>query len=58
MNQYEIYSESEDGWWNNDLGWVSDRRYADVFKGTERLPMSAGDDAQWVGVRESLKVAA
>jgi hypothetical protein len=53
---FEIYSASEDAWWNEDLGWVSDRRYADMFDDMQRsarflLPLSAGNDAKWIPVR-------
>lgn len=47
-----IWSESEDGWWSNNEGWVSDEESATVFTIDEaagvRLPISVAGDAVFV----------
>jgi hypothetical protein len=51
-----ICSESEAGFWNNDLGWVYDvadaQRYVDGENGNDRKvpPLMVTKDAEWVTV--------
>jgi hypothetical protein len=56
---YVIHSKSETGFWSNDLGWVFDIEDATEFDEREEhgtmlestnLPMSAGNDAEWMVV--------
>lgn len=61
-----IHSRSEDeasdgaGFWSNDFGW-STREFATAFSDTERdgyhLPLSAGNDAKWVGLLKPYRVS-
>jgi hypothetical protein len=50
--EWAIYSHSEEGWWNNDHGWVGDLFLAEHFTEEEvkevRLPLS--DDAFFVRI--------
>lgn len=52
MKRYVIGSESEQGYWNNELGWVTEMRLATRFTAVERdrfsLPDTKGCDAEWV----------
>lgn len=55
--QYVTHSKSEEGFWNNDLGWVFDINDADRYTLEEkeqcRLPISSNNDAEWIVVKYS-----
>lgn len=57
-----IFSDSEEGFWSNEDGWVSDLRCATVFRNVEipmyHMPMAASDDARWITLREALAMGA
>jgi len=53
VKKFVIHSESEKGFWNNDLGWVFNIKDATQLvpytDGTmPRLPMSVKNDAEWI----------
>jgi hypothetical protein len=53
MKKFIIHSESEQGFWQYDFGWVFNIKEATQFvpytDGTlPRLPMSKGKDAEWI----------
>jgi len=53
---YVIRSESEQGYWSNDDGWMLHPESATEFSSEERaghLPMSCGNDAEWVNKSEA-----
>ena len=51
---YIVYSNSEGGFWNNDLGWIEASEYATRFTDEERctfnLPLALDNDAEWINV--------
>lgn len=57
-----VFSDSEEGFWSNDDGWVADLRCASVFCSSETsrfdLPISASDDARWITLREAMAMGA
>jgi hypothetical protein len=57
-----IFSDSEEGYWSNEDGWVADLRCATVFRNIEipllNLPMSASDDAFWMTLRQAVALGA
>lgn len=53
-----IWSESESGYWNNDVGWTG-LDEANVFTRVEKsrmaLPMSTASDACWIDARTAVQ---
>jgi hypothetical protein len=57
---FVIRSASEQGFWSNDDGWVdldSATRFTETDTGLLNLPLSAGNDASWVGESEASPIA-
>ena len=53
MKKFVIHSESEKGFWNNDLGWVFNIKDATQLVPCPdgmmpRLPRATKDDAEWI----------
>lgn len=47
--KYVIHSKSEQGFWNNTVGWVYSIRDATLFSQPKgRLPITCGNDAEWI----------
>lgn len=58
---YIIHSQSERGYWSNEMGWVYTPADADRYTRNERianpnLPLASSMDARWVSVHENLPV--
>lgn len=56
MSHFVIGSESEQGYWSNQLGWVERMKDATQFTAVERdrfsLPTTSGYDAGWIKLDE------
>jgi hypothetical protein len=54
---FVILSRSERGLWSKEMGWVTGRALATVFRGEEiALPATKGHDARWVPLDEAEEV--